>query len=324
MAQTECRLRPQKAGICKDNSRMIQKYRSVHELEDKTRRNFSKVLLAVNFNHAFYENIPLINEYYSGVFDKIVYCGPEKADKGQREVLVVEGAKGHFGYMCIAMAIKRHPGFLGYMYVNDDMIVNWWTLVDLPRDKIWFSKDIVNKAGAEMGKPAPCCWHWWTSVAALENCKKAFDSLERTAPSWNGELNMKDYYANTGGKKLCLRSWSDFMYIPKRLANKYVRLAGEFYKEAVFLEVAVSTLITMLDRKENRANIDGIYLPDKFGDVDFSDGVSLASVYSTTKSLYHPVKLSSNGIGLNIFKNIAMEYGRLYLKYLSKNHCSHR
>ncbi len=275
---------------------------------------FSRILLSINFNHAFYQNIPILNEYYSKVFGKIVYCGPENSE--ENGILVISGAKGHFGYMCIVMAMKRNPDFEGYMYVNDDMIVNWWTMVNLPIDKIWFSKDIINKAGAEMDKPAPSNWHWWSSAAALANCKKAFDNLEKSVASWNGEANMKDYYLNTGGKRLCLRSWSDFMYVPNRFSEKYVVLAEEFYKNGVFLEVATSTLITMLDKKENRVNINGVYLPDMFGDVDFSNGVSLAKVYSIERSLYHPVKISDEGISKNIFKNVAMEYGKLYLKYM--------
>ncbi len=277
-----------------------------------------KILLSVNFNHPFYKNIPILQEYYSIVFRKIVYCGPERSDTNQ-DILTIDGERGHFGYMCVAMSIRSFPGFDGYMYVNDDMIVNWWTMLHLPSNHIWFSKQINNKAGAEMDSPAPPDWHWWTSAGALERCRESFDNLRKSPASWNGEGYMKMYFENTGGKRLCLRAWSDFMYIPKRLSKPFSILAEEFYRNRVFLEVATSTIITMLDKKENVVNIDGIYLPDTYGDIDFSDGTLLAKVYSVSKSLYHPVKFSTGGIGINLLKNVALQYGKLYLGNVSDN-----
>ena len=73
----------------------------------------------------------------------------------------------------------------------------------------------------------------------------------------------------------------------------------------------------MLDKAENRINVDGVYLPDKFGDIDFSSGVQFASVYDVKRSFYHPVKFGvKNGIGKNVFKNVVMEYSKQYMKYL--------
>ncbi len=282
---------------------------------DVKKTNLSRILLAVNFNHPFYQNIPMIKKYYSTAFPKIVYCGPEKSDT-YKDIMIIasrEHERGFFGYMCIAMAIRRFPAFHGYMYVNDDMIVNWWTMFRFPQNRIWSSKKINTDLGADMDKKAPCCWHWWTDAEALQRCKLSFDNLQKSVSKWNGEDYLKIYYENTAGKRLCLYGWSDFMYIPGRLSQTFATLAEEFYKNSVFLEVATFTIMTMLDGKENVVNVDGVYLPDVFGELDFSDGTMLAKVYSSSKSLYHPVKLSAGGIGVNLFR-VAMDYGKLFLK----------
>eukprot|EP00795_Rhopilema_esculentum_P014152 gene14152-5153_t len=274
------------------------------------------VLLSVNFNHPFYSVIPLLKEYYEPVFEKIIFCGPEKSS--EFNVVVIEGSRGHYGYMCIAEAIKKYPNYLGYLYVNDDMVVNWWTLVQKPRDRIWYGKDIINEAGANMDMPAPCCWHWWNDVGALENCRKAFDALNSTS-SWKEKKHFEIYSNNTGGIRLCVRAWSDFMYIPQRLAQSYLTFSESFYRYQVFLEVAVSTILLMLDAKNKIVNLDGAYLPDIYGDIDFSDGNIFADNYDTKRSFYHPVKLSVEGRALSLFKNTIMRNSIQCVKNLARN-----
>ena len=278
---------------------------------------FSGILLTVNFNHQFYSTIPLLDNYFRPVFDKVIYCGPEESSK--YDVVVIEGPRTYFGYMCLAIGIKKYPNYKGYLYINDDMIVNWWNMIRTPLDKIWYGKDIVNEAGADMHKDPPCCWHWWSSAKALENCKNAFHLLQGSSSKWNGSNFLKTYFKNTEGAHLCLRAWSDFFYIPKRLSGVFHYIASEFYKNRVFLEVAVSTMLTMLDEKKNIVNLDGVYLPDLYGDVDFSDGKIVSKIYDTKKSFYHPVKLSVPGEALELFKNVAIKMSESCLKLYSNN-----
>lgn len=275
---------------------------------------FAKTLLTINFNHPFYDNIPLLREYYEPIFDNIIFCGPESNTK--YNIIVIEGTKGHFGYKCIAEGIRKYPEYSGYLYVNDDMVVNWWTMFKQPRDRIWYGKDIINAAGANMDKPAPCCWQWWKTANALENCKISFDALKEKLASYDGVNYTKIFFDNTNGERLCLRAWSDFMYVPYRLSQVYLKLADEFYKNKVFLETAVSTILTILDKKRNRVNLDGMYLPDTFGDKDFQDGIDFVKSYDIDRTFYHPVKLSVKGAALNIFKNVIMKYSRLSLNSL--------
>ena len=278
---------------------------------------FNQILLAINFNHPYYSNIPLLNKYFQPVFEKIIYCGPEQTK--EHDVVLIKGERGYFGYMCLAEGIKKFPNYSGYLYINDDMIVNWWNMVNTPRDKIWFGKDIINEAGANMNNTAPCCWHWWTTARALEKCKNAFTSLQASSLQWNGKEYFDIYFENTKGVPLCQRAWSDFMYIPHRLSKVFQHLANEFYKNGVFLEVAVSTLLSMLDKNENRVNLDGVYLPDLYGDADFSDGVLLSKIYNPKKSFYHPVKLSVHGKGLQLFNTTVRNESKKYLKMYSNS-----
>ena len=252
------------------------------------------------------------------LFERILYCGPEGSKN--YDIIVIQGARTQFGYMCLVYGVNRYPNYKGYLYVNDDMIVNWWNMIRTPQDKIWYGKEIVNEAGADMNKPAPCCWHWWTSAKALENCKNAFRSLQSSSSKWNGKQYLDIYFENSKGAELCLRAWSDFMYIPGRLSKVFSYVANEFYRNKVFLEVAVATMLSMLDEKKNIVNLDGVYLPDLYGDIDFSDGIMLSKVYDTKRSFYHPVKFSAHGKALNLFNSLVVKESEHYLaRYIDTN-----
>ena len=283
---------------------------------------FSSILLAINFNNPFYNNIPILSKYFGSLFENIIFCGPEESK--EYDIITIKGARTYFGYMCLAIGIQKFPNYKGYLYVNDDMIVNWWNMLETPQDKIWYGKDIIIEAGAAMDKPAPCCWHWWTSARALENCKNAFNSLQASSSQWNGETFLDMYFENTKGAPLCLRAWSDFMYIPGRLSKVFNHLANEFYRNGVFLEVAVATMLSMLDKGDNIVNLDGVYLPDIYGDIDFSDGKIVSNIYDTAKSFYHPVKLSVEGRALDLFNDVVKkESEKCLARYLESSKLDH-
>ena len=85
------------------------------------------------FHYPFYETLPLIKSNYEGAFPQIVVCG--SLDSNIYDIMVVEHFKGYFGYECVGKAIRLYPGFRGYLYLNDDMIVNWWNFLQLDKDK---------------------------------------------------------------------------------------------------------------------------------------------------------------------------------------------
>ncbi len=87
--------------------------------EKKCLRNvFEDTLIVVVFNFPFYENIPILQQLYENVFGKIVYCGA-KSESGTRQPnITVDVNNGYFGYICMARAIKKHPGFEGISLIG--------------------------------------------------------------------------------------------------------------------------------------------------------------------------------------------------------------
>lgn len=78
---------------------------------------FQDVLVVVTYNSPFYDNIDIINKLYKDVFGKVVHCGADDGkNDGQKQDILVDVAGGHRGYICMALAIKKYPGFQGMMY----------------------------------------------------------------------------------------------------------------------------------------------------------------------------------------------------------------
>lgn len=258
---------------------------------------FQDVLLAINFNHPYYHNLPLLEWYYRPVFPNYVICGPEIGNSEQYNIIVVPQPKeyGYYGFQCLVEAIRRNPGYAGYLYINDDMIVNWWNFYNLNRTKIWFPN--LNFGTTDMTLPAKS---WWRRASCLERCIKAYSSMEKD--QYFRKLKViKMYMENVGHKRVCVNSLSDIVYIPQRLAKKYAIIAQRFYDYRLFLEVASPMAILMLEKKADMVLLDGVYLQLKYNNWGpwTGDTTRAWRNYNYKIHLLHPYKLT----GQNQLKN---------------------
>ena len=85
---------------------------------------FNDTLIVVTFNFPFYDNIKVLNKLYVNVFGKVVHCGGRSQNGGQEPDLIVDLSSGHRGYICMALAIEKYPGFKGECHVSLERITN--------------------------------------------------------------------------------------------------------------------------------------------------------------------------------------------------------
>ena len=77
---------------------------------------FQDVLLVLNFNFPYYENVQKLRAMYDGVFGQVVICGDlSDAWKGSFPHIVKDKAYGdlYLSYHCMGKAIGQYPGFKG-------------------------------------------------------------------------------------------------------------------------------------------------------------------------------------------------------------------
>lgn len=240
---------------------------------------FSHVLLIINFNHPYYGNIDFIKRLYAPFFPNIVFYG-EKADPR------VTALPTHIGYYIsdlLADVITKHPHFEGYLFLEDDCVLNMWNCFSLDLNKIWilpnFNRNvntpdyhidffianvITGHEGSKWG---------WGFAHSYEPAKNAYQTL---LPQ---DVAILEH--NIGYKNICSAS-ADMFYFPGRLSKELLRLTSHF--KNVYIEIMVPTMLACLDYKENWEKVTIIWgLHDSYLHVNWPHEYTCI----------HPLKLSS-------------------------------
>lgn len=279
---------------------------------------FQDVLLIVVYHYPFYDTIPFIKSHYEDAFPHITVCGPQKSE--HFDILQVDfGHGGHYSYECLGKAIRLHPGYRGYLFVNDDMIVNWWNFAKLDKDKIWQGAQVSYRIGHELGcRPIPDDWMWWIKGNGSINCENAYKEVIGLARDSAGNVEIKKLLAinfrNGRNKTMCFRTWSDFVYIPGKLSREFEMLSRIFFKNKVFLEIAFPTITSFLDDWDAWEKVYGIYLPEVYGFQDFSNVKYVWPKFSENVPFLHPVKFfGDKGLrNRKIFEKRVRFYGKRF------------
>lgn len=281
---------------------------------------FQDVLLVVVYHYPFYSTIPFILSHYKDAFPYVTVCGPKASTEFQ--ILNVDmGPRGYYSYECLGKAIRLHPGYRGYMFANDDMIINWWNFAKLNKDKIWKGAEIDQSVAHEINRrPVRDDWMWWKKENGLKNCEKAYQNLfnytngSAIAPNFDITRLQLTHYRNGKNRTMCFRTWSDFAYVPGRLSHKFAMLSRIFYDNKVFLEIAFPTILSLLEDWKSWEKANGVYLPEVFGFQDFSNPRYVWPKFSKDITFLHPVKFFGNRGYQNrkILMSRVHPYGRHY------------
>ena len=224
---------------------------------------------------------------YEGVFGRVVTCGPKPSsfNKNFKPDIIFEVESGHFSYECLGIAMDTFPGYRGYVYGNDDMIINWWNFRNLDLNKIWQGSRIVDFRQDAYGSPIRN-WIWWKTEMGLSACQNFYTDLLRL-----GNASLIDHYTRNGkGRPRCGKGWTDFFYVPAALAPQFRQLSTIAYKNKLYLEIAVHNILRCLDLESNFIVLDGVYLPD-IG-IKECDEVTFWKFYNSRHAFIHPFKLN--------------------------------
>ena len=294
-------------------------------------KKLKSVVLAVNYNFPHYKSTHLIRSFYQQIFGQVMFCG-DKNDTTQNlfEAPFNFNRKGYQGYMCLNLAMQLYPNFEGYFYTNDDVILNWWQIIDLDLTKIWLGAQFLpykKYSHYIFGKmPSNPSWHWWRDVKADENCVQAFQKTELFAKTKEGlsvrmDEYMKNYFKISQGNKMCFVSWSDVFYVPKQFRNAYIALSKIWGDQSAFLETAVPTMLVffMNTTARNYLQLDGDYYVSKTGySNDYLEGKSFYEYYDFHKMFVHPFKfdrLSMGRANVNFFNTVVKRHSELFYNY---------
>lgn len=177
------------------------------------------------------------------------------------------------------------------------MVINWWTMVNHDRAKIWHGTKVVDFRQDAYGEIIRKDWIWWNTKLGIEACQKYYESLKSIAQSGGDAVvtskNILGIYLKNGyGRPHCGKGWSDFFYIPGRFAESFIFLSTMAYENKLYLEIAVHNILRSLDMTENILVLDGIYLPDK-GVFDYNSK-AFWDTYNHQIAFIHPYKFHAD------------------------------
>lgn len=221
-------------------------------------------------------------------------------------ILTVDIYRGVLGYECLGKAIRQHPGYEGYFYINDDVILNYWNFYDFDKKSIWQSPNVFYSTS--MYEESKDKWYWWISPYGLPNCRQAYEHLTNLSLGRESFSKLKE---NGNGTLRCYSGRSDVLYLPKKHAQTFSVLSFIFYNHRVFLEIAVPTMLRIMETEENIKQLPGYYIPGdvRKHDKRVTDSRFFWFIYFTKKDNWfiHPFKLHHDKLDSN-FNFIMLRY----------------
>ncbi|XP_078380613.1 uncharacterized protein LOC144663518 [Oculina patagonica] len=270
---------------------------------------FDNILLVIAFVEFLYDSIPYLEQLYRNRFPNIVYCGPAKPSKeSEYKIIVVSMLRGVTAYECLSTAMRTQPQFTGYLFIRNDLFLNFWNIAIFNRSRIWESSEQLGKQ--VMFQQPRESWIWWYTPWGLKACEEAYkeliylndaykraiiDSKGQHESSWDVENSLNALLWNGRGLNMCYRGFSNVFYIPSEHAVAFEKLSAVFQKHQVYMEIAVPTIIKMLDLSEKSVQLTGVDVGSLYGEERAQKDDSLFwRHFSPNTSYIRPIVLTRN------------------------------
>lgn len=294
---------------------------------------FDDILLVIAFVEFHYDSIPYLARLYRDRFPNIVYCGPGKPLKeGEYKIIVVPMLRGVTAYECLSTAVRTRQQFKGYLFIKNDVFLNFWNVANFNRSRIWQSSEQLGNQ--VMFQQPHDSWIWWYTPWGLKACEEAYkdliylndeykraiiDSKGQEESSWDVENSLNALLWNGRGLNMCYRGSSNLFYIPSKDAIAFEKLSAVFQKHQVYAEIAVPTIIKMLDLSEKAEQLTGVDIGLLYGEERAQKDDNLFwRHFSPNISYIRPIVLTRN-YTINSTKSGVVE---VLLKWLNHIDCS--
>ncbi|CCD66877.2 uncharacterized protein CELE_F02C9.2 [Caenorhabditis elegans] len=238
---------------------------SLHEKSYVLKKHMDSVLIVVN-NYPWKYGMGLIQRLYQPYFATVIFCGswypaefsddtnftPTLFPINYIHMNPAEIEKGYFAYHCVTLAkeLGLHD-VEGYFLVADDTVFNIWQRIDFSRvhhltgvtcedSPIWWS---IADVGMDAAKRVVGYINNSTAPEIAETWTKFETGLKKNGYVKNNLTVMDEMTSGLG------RSVSDFFYIPTSESEYYASLMRIFYKNKLFLEIAVNKFLKSVNHQ---------------------------------------------------------------------------
>ena len=232
--------------------------------------HFDTILLIVAFGATSeIESIPLFELLYKSSFKHRLYCGPDAWSNKSTDsfsFLTVNTRHGAFLYDCMSEALRMHRNYSGYLFLGEDILLNYWNMLNLDMTRIWEGKGT---------KPGPDLYgqvydnkvfEWWPSpwgMQAVEKLYEYFVELNyydnrkqkltdgRWMPTWDVLQALNTWLWNGGGKYRTYWTEQSLVYLPAKFMNVYLNITKHARSSGIRQGIAHPLIIRMLQLKSS-------------------------------------------------------------------------
>ncbi|GJP63125.1 hypothetical protein CLOP_g20203 [Closterium sp. NIES-67] len=297
---------------------------------------YRNIVLIVNYKRPqqMAVTLDLLHSLYGAFFQRILAVSEHgDADLGVMESPVKETGQGHdlppgsLHYSVLPKLLTWHPMAEGFLWMDDDTVLNYWSMSRDNKSRIWFLGPMHKSwrvasldpkggvaggwggeggEGGERGEEA-AVKYMEDASERIEESGEALQLLKQAVAQALSHLppaHLQQYQQSIAPKSnIFLRAASDIFYIPQRHAPAMRVLVPIFADHRIVADVAIPMMLHALEHPrewDGHALTDVIYLTG-------TDVNTPAKFYSPRVTAMHPWGLSAHHHGSHIIK--AMSQG---------------
>lgn len=229
------------------------------------RKNFGNVVLIMFCNGPVERTALEWRLLYGRIFKTVVILAEQK----NADLAVEEGQLEHV-YKNLPKIMDRFPSSDGFLFLQDNTILNYWSLIQADKTKLWITDKVSNSWSTIQtdGKS-----DWFSQQAEL--VKKVVSRMK---------AHFQVRYKETISSEQCLTVCSsEVFYIPRQFVSDFIELVDLVQDENIHHKVAIPTIFLSLDSPQNFDSV--------FNNMVYKrkpPPVNSSTIYSAQVSAVHP------------------------------------
>ena len=243
---------------------------------------FKDMLLVVNLNHPIYDAIEPFLAIYKPYFPNIAIYGPEVPSNMADLVTEIPYDAGHASYRSLVLAMEKYPDYAGYLFTNDDGVLNIHQIAEFDQDKVWKRVPDTTSDVHVFSKPIPKKARDWPHWEKTESGR-----LSRDPTSFTAEQRERIAAFSGAQGPVDIRAFADAVYVPGRISAELTKVLNQFLNYNVYLELALGLALVAVEPTGHWLSWTEVYLWQ-------SDRDHWREFLKPGVSMLHPVKLTED------------------------------
>ncbi|XP_021893373.1 probable glycosyltransferase STELLO2 [Carica papaya] len=246
------------------------------------RKNFGNIVLIMFCSGPVERTALEWRLLYGRIFKTVVILSPQKNSD-----LYVEEGQLEQVYKHLPKIFDRYTSAEGFLFLEDDTILNYWNLLQAEKTKLWITDKVLKS---------------WTTVSASGNSdwySQQADMVKKVVDTMpvHFQVNYKDAIKNDQSLTLCS---SEIFYVPRRLVADFVDLVNLVGNLEMHYKVAIPMFFVSMDSPQNFDSVLSTMIYKRK-----PPSTNSSTLYSAQAPAVHPWNVSSEQDFIKLIRRMA-------------------